>query len=523
MSSSPSEPWSPQEGTTTFTGTFSPTRNSYTSRSGILSLSIPNKRGINSHSDTQRFSSDGEDSAYNNRRLIVSPTSSQQNDDDVEDIYEDSDSFDEVAATLNNLDDEFDDTEQALTEWSHSPSYSSAGRTFSSATGTFTYSGSYTGSPSFVSLPTFSPRSPPPHQPVDPRIRLSRISEKTEESRPNSGAFSAATVTRAVNPTDTRRRSALLGGGTPSHSRSSTDPSSDRTLPPPGRLSELRAVFEPQSPSHTRTTSTPAVRSSSPMFGIGRSIATSYGTYSSRPSSPAKSGTGSTGSYSSTDVPTSLLSPPTRPTTSSGLRSTTTGVTNTGTSQSYSANPSTFTDTNTNTWITNTNTNSISPTGSGSYTAPTESRTYTNTDTFDPTTITPSSGLRRPQTSPRSPLASVRNIVALWKERTPTRPEEKSGPGSVSSVSPPENVGLYGVRRRVEGARARLRESRVTSNPGVTPTRPSSQDTPDNASIRSGRSGAFPPAFDMNELSNYAQSKEPVGFFLAHVLSMLYD
>ncbi|KAF9557793.1 hypothetical protein CPC08DRAFT_764341 [Agrocybe pediades] len=490
MSSSPSEPWSPQEGTTTFTGTFSPTGNSYTSRS-----------------DTQRFSSDGEDSAYHTRRLIVSPSPSHP-DDDVDDIYEDTDSLDEVDASLNNLEEEFDDTEQALTEWSHSPSYSSAGPTFSSATGTFTYSGSYTGSPSFVSLPTFSPRSPPPHQPLDPRIRLSRITEKTEESRPNSGAFSASGLRTANPATESTRRSAYLGGGTPSHSRSSTDPSSDRTLPPPGRLSELRAVFEPQSSTHSRTTSTPGYRSTSPMFGLGRSIATSYGTYSSRPSSPSKSASGSSGSYTSTDLPTSLLSPPPRPATSSGVRSTTPSGPRTATNQSYSVNPSTFT--NTNTWNTHTNTNPITPTGS--YTTPTETRTYTNTDTFDPTTITASSGLRRPQTSPRSPLASVRNIVALWKERTPTRPEEKSAPGSVSSVSPPENVGLYGVRRRVEGARARLRESRTTSNPTVPQHRPASQDTPDNASIRSGRSGrsgGIPPAFDMNELSNYAQSKEP--------------
>ena len=55
------------------------------------------------------------------------------------------------------------------------------------------------------------------------------------------------------------------------------------------------------------------------------------------------------------------------------------------------------------------------------------------------TSVTPPSGLCRPQTFPRSPLASVRKIVTLWKERTPAAAQsgEKSAPESVSSVSLP--------------------------------------------------------------------------------------
>ena len=162
----------------------------------------------------------------------------------------------------------------------------------------------------------------------------------------------------------------------------------------------------------------------------------------------------------------------------------------------------------------------------GSYTAPdttdkayNDSRsftgTYTDTDTL---TCTPTSGLRRPQTSPRSPPTSVRNLVNLWKERTPAAGQtgEKSAPGSISSASPsqaasPENDGLYGIRRQVEGARARLREARAISNPApALSSRPISGDNGDSASIRSGRSGVFPPGFDMNELTNYAQTSEPV-------------
>ena len=161
---------------------------------------------------------------------------------------------------------------------------------------------------------------------------------------------------------------------------------------------------------------------------------TSYGL---RPSSPSKSGTGS---YTGP----SLLSPPLmRPTTNSGFRSTTSATTRTGTEMfispsytvtssytatpsrtvtpSYTVTPSTFL-TNSNTWS---NVNSQTQTG---YTTPNPSNTYSDTGTFTRTSVTPPSELRRPQTSPQSPLASVRNIVALWKECTLTaaRPGEKS-------------------------------------------------------------------------------------------------
>ena len=525
MASDPSDIWSPHQGTTTFTDTFSPTRQSYSSQSGIFyNFSIVLYLTSNFLPDIQQFSSDEEDPEHN-RRLLVSPSPSytQENFDDE---YSDDNSLEEVHATLSNLDEEFDDTEQALTEWSGS--YTS-GRPTSSGTRTFagSYSGTYTGSPSFVSLPTFSPRSPFP-QTIDPQARLSRITEVTEESRPTSIAASATTFLRPANPTpDGLRRSALLGGGSASHSRASLESGPDPTLPLPGRLNELRAVFESQSPAGPSATSTQGFRSSSPMFGTTtQTSATGYGYgstgYGSRPSSPSKSGTGSSGSYTGP----SLLSPPlTRPTTNSGFRSTTSATTRTGTetfiSPSYTATPpytatssytatpsrtvtpshtvtpSTF-STNSNTWS---NVNSQTRTG---YTTSNPSNTYSDTGTFTRTSVTPPSGLRRPQTSPRSPLASVRNIVALWKERTPTaaRPGEKSAPDSVSSVSPPVDTdGLRGVRRRVEGARARLREARAVSNP---PTRL------EGDSVDNGRNNSFPPGIDMSELTGYAKSKDPV-------------
>ena len=72
---------------------------------------------------------------------------------------------------------------------------------------------------------------------------LKPTTARTEESRPSSGTFAASNVIRAANATpDGLRKSAILGFS-PSHSRASTDPSSDRTLPSPGWLSECSGRF----------------------------------------------------------------------------------------------------------------------------------------------------------------------------------------------------------------------------------------------------------------------------------------
>lgn len=540
MASYSSDPWSPRqttENTFTPTGTsqtpLSTSRYSYTSHSGICSIFFCLLRFSQSSPDTQRQSSDGDDSAHNMRRIVISPSPSRENSHS-DDTYSDDNSLEEVEATLNNLDDEFEDTEQALSHWtrgSSRPSYTSPG----------TFTSSYTGSPSFTSLPTFTSRSPVPH--ADPRMRLSKISERTEESRPMSGAFSAATARQVTHTPDNLRRSALLGGGTASHSRSSTDPSSDRTLPPPGRTTELIAVFEAQSPAggHGRAASTPGFRASSPLvppttttgYEYGSTSygydSTSYG-YGSRPSSPTK-WSGSSGSYTGP----SLLSPPVH-TTSSGFRSTTPGGTRTGTGSytsapTYTATPSTFSntltqsyaDTNTNTYTTGTPyTQSVTGTP---YTQSVTGTPYTNTGTFTQTSATPPAGLRRPQTSPRSPLASVRNIVALWKERTPTKSGERPGIGSGSSVSPPlpDEEGLFGIRRRVQRAGQRLRETSMRDP--IAPTRPGDQIVAaDNASFRSIRSGVLPSGFDAAEFSPYTQSEEAVSIFftLSLFISLIF-
>jgi hypothetical protein len=183
-----------------------------------------------------------------------------------------------------------------------------------------------------------------------------------------------------------------------------------------------------------------------------------------------------------------------------GMRSDTPSYTTPSyTTASYTATPSAFSNTITQT---------------GSYTTPnTDLKTITGSDdTFTRSTITPTSPLRKPQSPPRSPLASVRNIVASWKERTPAsvRADRNSAspasPTTASTVSPHDDR-RYGVRRRVEGARARFRESVGGAPQPLLVQFPRKAKI---ASVNSGRSGAFPPGFDLSEFSTYARSNDPV-------------
>lgn len=82
----------------------------------------------------------------------------------------------------------------------------------------------------------------------------------TEESHPSLGNFTSSNIIRATNATpDGLRRLAILGI-VPSHSRTSTDPSSDLTLPPPGPLSKLKS--QSSSGSHSRAVLSPGIKSS---------------------------------------------------------------------------------------------------------------------------------------------------------------------------------------------------------------------------------------------------------------------
>lgn len=360
---------------------------------------------------------------------------------------------------MTDLDHEFDSTEDMLTEWSRgtgtTPSYS-------------------------TSLDTYSIYNREGN-------RLSTISERTENipSRPISHLRDA----RASNPTPELRHSAhRVGTASPGHfhTRSATDSTSDR--PPGRRTGDLIAFFEDRAtPSdtsfgHSRTSSMPGNRVHSPLFPNSQSTpymssTTGYGYtttgYGSRPTSPAKSKAGSTVSTVSDALSSSsLLAPPTR------------GLTTTGRSDTQ-LSPSDFASTFTNTFA--------------------EARSTTSSSAISPTV----SSLRRPQTSPRSPLASVRNIVAAWKERTPGLGKtESSTESSVSPIVKPDAV--FGLRRRtsrVERAQPAAENAASGPKPPTTP--------------KSVNSNIIPPPFEMTELGAYARDSREVCVRVSFISSVL--
>ncbi|KII91823.1 hypothetical protein PLICRDRAFT_38680 [Plicaturopsis crispa FD-325 SS-3] len=351
-------------------------------------------------------------------------TTSYHSDATSDTYYNDDNSIDdaaEVEAALSNLDDEFDRAEGALTEWSSRGS-----------------SSGYTPTTSYAStgLGPFSNMS------AAERVRLSTITERTENTRPTSHAFSAAMRATPASPSR--------------HSRSSSE-----VAPPPGRRAgDLIAFFEDR--SHSRNASAPSgPRSPSP--------------YRARSASPTKTFTSS--SVSGPRSMSSLLSPPLRaPTTLSA----TTGTGYMSPSTYTYTTPSTFPSTNTN--------------------------TFTNTFTAS-SNVTPTASLRRPQTSPRSPLTSVRNIVAAWKERTPTNDR---------------GDGLFSVRRRASRGGARLRESALAEASARSPPQ---HDTgggrPMTPSGGSSSGGMLPPPFDISELGAYSRgSAEPLRIGLLWYLNV---
>ncbi|KAF8480059.1 hypothetical protein DFH94DRAFT_650046, partial [Russula ochroleuca] len=422
------------------------TRYSYSSRSGI--------------------SSDDSDISGNNmRRITVSPSPpSRHSGSDLHSWSEDDSIRDdaEVEAALSALDNELDQTEDALTEWSRG----------SSVTPSSYLSGSAS-SPSFTS--TSSVYIPFTNTLRDARI-LSTITERTENpsSRPTSYTPGSRPVSDAI------RRSAVS-----LHSRGATEPEPTSSR----RTGDLIAFFEDKSSSdnssrpyspygHRRTGSVPAgPRSPSPYTQSSQSIptfgTTTYGYSNSRPSSPSKSWSSQSQSYTSSTPSRSFLSPP--------PRSNTTGA------DSRLESPYTSSGT---------------PTYSNTFTS--TSYGFTNTSA-----TTQGTSLRRPQTSPRSPLSSVRNIVAAWKSRSPSI--DKSPQVSAIDTTPEE--GFFSIRRQAERGFQRERASMGgESGPGASRRTFHDQEVPSTprTSTSLTPSGIVPPPFDLTELGTFAKGSQEV-------------
>ena len=416
------------------------------------------------------------------RRITVSPSPPDRHSGSDLHSWSEGDSIRddaEVEAALSALDDELDQTEDALTEWSRG----------SSVTASSYLSGSAS-SPSFTS--TSSVYIPFTNTLRDARI-LSTITERTENPslRPTSYNLSVP-GSRPVS--DAIRRSAVS-----LHSRGVTDPGSSVNASS-RRTGDLIAFFEDKSSSsdnssrpyspygHRRAGSVPAgPRSPSPYTQSSQSIPTfgtttyGYGGSQSRPSSPSKSWTSQSQSYTSGTPSRSFLSPP--------PRSNTTGT------DSRLESPYTSSGT------------------------PTYSNTFTSTSIGFTNTSATSQGtsLRRPQTSPRSPLSSMRNIVAAWKSRSPSN--DKSSQVSITDTTPDE--GFFSIRRRAERGFQRGASMGGESGPGTfTRSGPShDQEVPSTprTSTSLTPSGIVPPPFDLTELGTFAKGSQEVSQFFGLV------
>ena len=415
------------------------------------------------------------------RRITVSPSPTDRySRSDLRSWSGDDSSRDdaEVEAALSALDDELEQTEDALTEWSRQ----------SSTTPSSYLSGSAS-SPSLTS--TSSIYIPFTNTLRDARI-LSTITERTENpsSRPTSYNLSVP-GSRPVS--DAIRRSAVS-----LHSRGVTEPGPSTTTPI-RRTGDLIAFFEDKSSSsdnssrsyspsgHRRTGSVPAgPRSPSPYTQTSQSIPTftttyGYGGSNSRPSSPSKSWSSQSRSYTSTPSRSFVSAPP---------HSNTTG---------------------TDSRLESPYTSSKTPTYSNTFT-PT-SYSFTNTSA-----TTQGTSLRRPQASPRSPLSSVRNVVAAWKSRSPSI--DKSSQVSATDTTPEE--GFFSIRRRAERGFQRERAS-IGGESGPSTFRRSgpSQEVPSTPRTRTSLtpSGIVSPPFDLTELGTFAKGSEEVSLNFDHLTS----
>jgi hypothetical protein len=418
------------------------------------------------------------------RRITVSPSPTDRHSrSDLHSWSEDDSRRDdaEVEAALSALDNELDQTEDALTEWSRQ----------SSDTPSSYLSGSAS-SPSLTS--TSSIYIPFTNTLRDARI-LSTITERTENpsSRPTSYNLSVP-GSRPVS--DAIRRSAVSH-----HSRGVTEPGPSPPTPS-RRTGDLIAFFEDKSSSsdnssrpyspydHRRTGSVPAgPRSPSPYTQTSQSIPTftttyGYGSSNSRPSSPSKSWSSQSRSYTSGTPSRSLLSPP--------PHSNTTGTDSRLESPYMSSETPTYS-------------NTFTPT----------SYSFTNTSA-----TTQGTSLRRPQTSPRSPLSSVRNIVAAWKSRSPSF--DKSSQVSVTDTTPEE--GFFSIRRRAERGFQRERAS-IGGESGPSTFRRSgpshNQEVPSTPRTNTSLtpSGIVSPPFDLTELGTFAKGSQEVSPVFDHLTS----
>ncbi|KAG0704129.1 hypothetical protein DFH29DRAFT_913089 [Suillus ampliporus] len=498
-----------------------------------------------SDSDTPRASTDSSASPGLLRRVAFSPPPHSDNSFDG---HGHDDSFAEhaeveAALTELDLDAEINATQDAVSQWSSSrPSYTSF-TTSTPYSGTGSYTGTSYSADTATATGTYFTR--------DPRV-LSTISERTENpSRPTSFAQNRLSAHRLSTISNSHARSATEATGNANrlsthsqgHTRGATDiPTTSR------RTGDLIAFFEDRagtpgkekerttSPFLPTSQSTPHLGSTtgytSPGYGYTTGFtSTGYG---------YTTGTG-TGGYTTTGYTTSRPSSPTKSRSSDSRSTVSTSSGGGGTDLSLSS----LLSPPVRGFGTPTGTFSASGTATANLTGRTQLSPSDFASTFssafgvargiqDDTTPTrqTQTALRRSvapphdtNTSPRSPLTSVRNIVAAWKERTPglgkAKSESSEGGSELSPPAVPKMEGLFSLRRRASRQGPRRQppvtpdrnagrgnvhggNNRNRENEGIT-------GSGNNAPRRrvSSASSLIPPPFDMTDLGA-RENREPI-------------
>ncbi|KAG1819261.1 uncharacterized protein BJ212DRAFT_1345067, partial [Suillus subaureus] len=495
-----------------------------------------------SDSDTPRASTDSSASPGLLRRVAFSPPPRSETSFEGHGHDDSFGEHAEVEAVLTDfdLDAEINATQDTVSQWSSSrPSYTS----FSTST-PYSGTGSYTGTSASHSADTATATGT--YFTRDPRV-LSTISERTEHpSRPTSFAQNRLSAHRLSTISNPHARSAIespvnanrLSTHSQGHARGATDlPTTSR------RTGDLIAFFEDRagtpskekerntSPFLPTTQSTPHLGSTTgytstgygyttgfTSTGYGYTTGTGTGGYTttgyttSRPSSVTKSRSDdsrSTVSTSSggggTDLSlSSLLSPPVR---------------------GFGTPTGTYSGSGAATGRTQLSPSDFASTFSSAFGVARDRQDDTTPTRQTQTALRRSTApLNEVNTSPRSPLTSVRNIVAAWKERTPglgkVKSESSEGGSELSPPGASKMEGLFSLRRRAsrQGPRGQPPvtpdrnggkgnvggTSRNRENEGITSS--------GNNVIRrrvSSTSSLIPPPFDMTDMGA-RENREPI-------------
>jgi hypothetical protein len=459
----------------------------------------------------------------------------------------------EVEAALAAFDDDVTETEETLSHWARAgprsqtttPSLGGASTRFTERTADTRSVGSsgsssygrpgvyhsrYTTDPGASTILSATDYTAPPARRAGDLIAY--FESASEASTPSSLAGHSRTASVPIGPRSPSpsKYGSSYGGygyrsrpGSPSKFSGTVSPPSSSLMSPTSSV--LSPSVRPTSSLGTYTTTrspytaTSAFTRTSPYAGSisGSNSGGSSSGSTARPLSAA--GTYTSVPYTATSAPYTTTSAPytttSAPYTAASVPYTATSAPYTATTSPYSATSSPYT-TMTSPYTTTTSpyTATTSPyTATSAFTTslPTNTSATSYTASSYTATATSIAPLRRPQpptpADARSPLTSVRNIIAAWKERTPLSERKAARAESTLSVNSStltttSEEGLFSLRRRAERGSIRRQAAASTTSLDTdeTPRKPSG--------ARSSSGVNLPPPFEISELGGPKTDQE---------------